>query len=143
MIVSGAETLLALAERCESADRELDFLIAEAISDDKDHWLGCRVRQERWYEMSDYKAGDPTPVRWEWSQPAFTASLDAAMTLIDPRALWATGSMEDGPFARLCWPMPGGTFVGGYIEATAATVPLAICAAALRARARAQEPDHG
>ncbi len=65
---------------------------------------------------------------------AYTASLDAAMTLVDPRALWAHGSMEDGPFARLCWPQPDGSFVGGYVEAFAATVPLAICAAALRAR---------
>jgi hypothetical protein len=57
------------------------------------------------------------------------------MLLVDPKALWAHGSMEEGPFARLCWPMPNGGFVGGYFEAKAATVPLATCAAALRARA--------
>jgi hypothetical protein len=61
----------------------------------------------------------------------------AARMLIDARALWAVGSMEEGPFARLCWPQPDGGFTGGYFEGQAETVPLAICVAALRARASA------
>lgn len=62
------------------------------------------------------------------------AYLDAVMMLVDPRALWAVGSMEEGPFARLCWPMPDGGYAGGYQDATAATGSLALCIAALKAR---------
>lgn len=70
--------------------------------------------------------------------PAYTASIDAAMTLVEPRALWAHGSMEDGPFARICWPRPDGTFTDSYFETNCATVPLSICACALKAR----NPSH-
>lgn len=40
--------------------------------------------------------------------------------------LWAVGSMEDGPFARLCWPMPNGSYVGGYVQTTGETVAEAL-----------------
>lgn len=62
------------------------------------------------------------------------AYLDAIAMLLDPRALWAIGSMEEGPFARVCWPMPDGGYAGGYQEAKAATVPIALCIANLRSR---------
>jgi hypothetical protein len=145
-----ARELLALADRCEAAtgsDRELDALI----------W--CAMQGVRYISHNPTYAGhgegDDTQV--EYVEPPkrtrrvsgksrphakpFTASLDAAMTLVDPRALWAHGSMEDGPFARLCWPMPDGGFVGGYHEAFAATVPLATCAASLRAIAQTEVPN--
>lgn len=66
--------------------------------------------------------------------PDYTRSLDAALTLCVKGTLWAVGSMEEGPFARLCWPQPDGGYVGGYHEASAATAPLALCIAALEAR---------
>ena len=113
--------LLELAERCEAAtgpDRELDFEIAKTIG------------RERWYA-----GGHP-----QWH---FTASLDAAMSLVDPRALWAIGSMEEGPFCRLCWPQPDGGFTGGYFEGQAETVPLSICVAALKARSTLSKDEAG
>lgn len=102
----------------------------------------CEKLEPDWGEIerlnTDIHAITPDP---KTVLPAdYVRSLDAAMTLVDPRALWAHGSMEDGPFARLCWPMPDGGFVGGYHEAFAATVPLATCAAALRAIAQTKEP---
>lgn len=57
----------------------------------------------------------------------------AAEMLLDPLALYAVGSMEDGPFARVIWPQPDGSYVGGYFEATAAHPSLALLAAILRA----------
>lgn len=120
--------LLKLADACEAAtgpDRELDREIAPLI--------GLRIVNEGHpigrvcYDENSH--GVPLP--------AFTASIDAAMTLLAPGTLWAVGSMEDGPFARLCWPQPDGGFTGGYFEAEAATAPLALCAAALRARTQA------
>lgn len=68
------------------------------------------------------------------SNRAYLHSIDDAKTLVDSRALWAVGCMEDGPFARLCWPQPGGSFVGGYFEVYAATPAIALCIAALKAR---------
>lgn len=65
--------------------------------------------------------------------PPYTVSLDAARSLCVSGTLWAVGSMEDGPFARLVWPQKDGGYIGGYFEATAATAPLALCIAALRA----------
>lgn len=67
--------------------------------------------------------------------PFYTHSLDAALSLLAKGTLWAVIDMEDGPIARLCWPNPDGGFVGGYHEAYAATPALALCLAALKARA--------
>ena len=66
--------------------------------------------------------------------PLFTASIDAAITLLDKHALWAVGNMEDGSFARLCWPQPDGSFLDGYYNATATTPAIALCIAALKAK---------
>ena len=128
-------TLLELAERCERAtgpDHALDAHIHVAL-------CGYTIHEDTDPAKGHFAFWDGEP--WEsicsncssWS--ALTASIDEALTLVDPKAQWAVGSMEEGPFARLCWPMPNGSYVGGYVEASAATVPLAICAAALRARA--------
>jgi hypothetical protein len=67
------------------------------------------------------------------------AFVDAARELLAPHMLWAIGSMEEGPFARLCWPMPDGSYLGGYVEGHARGVALSLCAAALRGRAIAME----
>ena len=130
-------TLLALADRVEGltgGDREVDFLIAEALSADKDHWLGCRVRQDRWFHMSDWKVEHPIPVRWEWSQPLYTASLDAAMSLVPDDFNFSVDRIgsECGavvnrtPFTKTA-----------AISNRCATPALALTAACLRARASA------
>jgi hypothetical protein len=51
--------------------------------------------------------------------------------------------MEDGPFARLCWPMPNGGYGGGYVEGHAGTGALSLLAAALRGHAIAMEARQG
>ena len=78
---------------------------------------------------------------WRWNCPPenaalgsrYTRSLDAALALVT--GLWGV-HCEDGPaYCRILPPNPDGSFVGqSYIEATAATPPLAVCLAALRAR---------
>jgi hypothetical protein len=119
-------TMLALAERAEKAegpDREFDRLIAFVVG----HKHG------RIGEWANSHNGDYVVI--EECAAAYTASIDAALTLKAPHTLWATGSMEEGPFARLCWPQPDGSYLGGYFEAKAATPALALVAACLRARA--------
>lgn len=63
----------------------------------------------------------------------------AAMMLCHPNAMWAAGDMEDSPFARLCWPQAGGSFINGYHEGHASTAALALAAACCRAVAQMGE----
>lgn len=65
--------------------------------------------------------------------PFYTDSLGSALGVAPKGTMWAAGSMEDGPFARLLPPLPDGKW--GYVETRASTVTLALVAAALRARA--------
>lgn len=124
--------LLNLASECEAAEaRDRRDLLKAAYSlvfggpecIPIDRWPGYKSpRWDRFHAMLNAEAFEC-----------------AAKMLVDPRALWAVGSMEEGPFARLCWPMPCGGFVGGYVEGQADTVDLSLCAAALRGHAIATE----
>ena len=104
--------LLELAERCEKAagpDRAIDFDIAEFVT--RAH-------------MATGKA------------PAYTASLDAAMTLIDDSEIWGVSKQEHNPGRDYYYQasvMPFGP--KPWHEAKAASAALALCAAALRAKA--------
>lgn len=144
------KSLIERIEKSEGADREIDALIYHdllgfcrharkvktgAQSDTGFDCLDCGA--DSWGNKSR-KGGYPAGQGLHDSAPRYTASIDAAMTLVEPRALWAHGSMEDGPFARICWPRPDGTFTDSYFETNCATVPLSICACALEAR----NPSH-
>ena len=102
------ETLLALAERCEKAtggDRELDEEIGAAIG-----------------KPSHFTDDEGSRFR---ITRRYTASLDAAMSLVPE------GDLHLEIKRGKVW-----AFVGSPIRAaTAATPALALCAAALRARA--------
>lgn len=106
-------TLLALASRVEAAtgaDRELDAAILAACWD-------CR--------------GKPTDLG-----PRYTASLDAAMSLVPWDAYWRLGHDGDGADpaeykADVIVPKLGGVDARG--RAIAVTPPLALTAASLRA----------
>jgi len=143
-----ALSLLSLGERVEKAMgpvRELDFLIAEALSENKDHWEGCRQRQVRWFDMSDWKAGDPIPVTWEWSQPLYTASIDAAMSLVPDGLSFEVRSsgIGDKGQATIWDPMtqPGLSSHRQWNVKGCHSPALALCAAALKARASMVEGE--
>jgi hypothetical protein len=109
-------TLIALAERCEAAtgpDREVD----EAIYDAFVTLTGtppyvCHML------FGKPRCTDSPP-------PYFTASIDAAMTLVDDASWWRVDRGATGD----CYARVNG------ILCQAATPALALCAAALRARA--------
>jgi len=123
--------LLELAKRCEAAtgpDRELDAEIARA--------LGHKIKpQTSNYTMEMFYA-----IEWQAPHPyagmkepcpAWTASLDAALTLVPKgwtRSVDATAP-ECGIKVELYPP------TGGGVSSDHAEEPLATCAAALRARA--------
>ena len=131
---------IGIAVRCEEApapDRELDAAIAGLFSnsvesDDGDFWWGPY---------------DETPQR----VPSFTGSLDDALTLMPDGWRWvmrqACGDeskgaffarLESGNFKSITWGK-GGDYITDVISGQdtfcwAATAPLALCAASLRAR---------
>lgn len=121
-------TLIDKLSALTGPDRECDSLIFKALFPERD-WVTFEENGvDIWWSRCphDSCAFD--------GPPAYTASIDAAMTLLAPNTLYAIGSMEDGPFTRLCWPMPDGSYSGGYVEASAATPAIALCVASLKAR---------
>lgn len=64
--------------------------------------------------------------------PDLTASTDATLRLITsvlPGAMWSVCSMEDGPYAQIIRPMPGGGYSGGLTSSGAQEPALALVAA--------------
>ena len=136
------EELTKLAERVEAltgADREVDL---EVILASGTHVLERRGRDKKaWlYEAaSDFRRLDPSPYSYGvFGLPRFTASLDAAMSLVPEGMKWRVDTHyniagvfdypfdpESGPY---CKEYPG----------EGATPALALVAAALRARAEVQ-----
>ena len=136
-VIPDAGKLVELAGRCKVAtcpDRELACAIAKAI--------GWRPR--------DGEPGSMTSSPWAWC-PDFTASIDAAMTLVPTdgsatmvEASWSWEPKDAAvyPAAVLRWYPPYHSGPNWHAEiATAATMPLTICVAALNMRARAACPD--
>jgi hypothetical protein len=136
----------ALADRCEAAtgaDRELDALIRCAVFAPATAYVAMSPFNGAWC-IYDGETRDGRPRGWEaltltqvQRLGEFTASLDAAMTLVpegyfvavvnstlaDPEKVGrATALIAPGGSAKAAEP------------SEAATMPLAICAAALRAR---------
>jgi hypothetical protein len=131
-------TLLELAERCEKAegrDRVLDGDIADAL-DLAPGWAGERLsglNQATWSTGRDY-----------WDAPAFTRSLDAALTLVPEGLEWellAYDAKRDPRFGRFQARIMLLTYtedpeeLGPQAIANGTAPALALTAAALRARA--------
>jgi hypothetical protein len=129
-------TLLALAERCEQAagpERELDVAIARALDwkplyrdDYSQWWPPAAVADAR--ERKRSILHHPTQ-----PLPMFTASLDAAVTLV-PEG-WTWGRFHSGTVECMTLNGPDNSILVERGEGI--STALALCAAALRARAAA------
>jgi hypothetical protein len=134
--------ILQLAGRCEKvtvSDRQLDGDIAEALLlfPRDERWVrmlperhgGTSREPWRWYvPIPKWKDGERWPV---WDAPRFTDSLDSAMSLMPGGSVW---TIEE----RCAWVrLLDDRDPEGVVEyqSMAATTPLAICAAILKARA--------
>lgn len=121
--------LLALADRCEAAtgpDRALDFLILKRLRGLRD--LGCGLYEmENWY----YSLDNSEPSEKHPPFPSPTASLDAALTLVPEGWDWCLSRGTGEPAVASM--SPADRVSGPCV--TCATPALALCAAALRARA--------
>lgn len=122
------EQLLELAERCERAkglDRVLNGDIAQALGH-----VPPFVHHRSGPYMDTWLGG-----RDAWTAPSYTSSLDAAMTLV-PEGWYLADLEQSMGDDKWC-----ATFVTGTMYAScffANNAALALCAAALRARASNQ-----
>lgn len=124
-------TLLELADRCEAAmgpDRELDF------------WIYVRLNPGKDSDEAIQQDIDLVGIDGMYIPHAYTASIDAAMTLVPTeivpnirRGTWWCQVETLGPTAHVAYENGD----SGIIEESgkADTPSLALCAAALRARA--------
>ncbi|MEA3044532.1 MAG: hypothetical protein QOH47_2370 [Sphingomonadales bacterium] len=138
--------LLALAETIEAAtgpDRRLDTLVEIARNPDKPWVIG--EKPGRWpreaifgtlADMLDW-AMDETKVPPEIGAPAYTSSLDAAMTLV-PDGYRVSQLNEETDSPDRPWVVSLSVRIGApgrmLVYASAATPALALTAASLRAR---------
>lgn len=131
MTAPSRKVLLALAERCEKAtgaDRALDAEIAAMLRVGTDHdWA---LKYPAWIGKSDGRVHlekhGPS-----FAAPTYTVSLDAAMGLVPSAVTWGVGSGTLGHYARIVLNEPEAI----HWSRDADTPALALCAAALRARA--------
>jgi hypothetical protein len=126
-----------LAELCEAAsgpDRELDALIDAATA--KGRWAPhCEVAPSPTKGRVQYRTrGDSLALWHEQDARSFTASLDAAMTLVPDGWDWSVGTCGNGRGGHAFMRRPDGMGLDHEIENDAATPALALAAAALRAR---------
>jgi hypothetical protein len=129
--------LLKLAERCEAAtgpDRELDGAIVVAIDGDRQTILynepGPFPQKAVRGPIRDLMlTGDD--LASYINAPTYTASLDAATTLVPEGMSWGVGP-RDGTGKAWAWV---GSHDDMYLAKKPATPALALCAASLRARA--------
>lgn len=134
--MSEAERIAELADRVEALsgpDRKVDCLIADAV----DAWPEGWIKHLPGMEGATWAYHNPAH-NGEWMEaPAYTASLDAAMTLV-PEGSWDHMEVFKPDHQTLGWTvhlLANGNFRDrpnhvGF----AATHVLALCAAALRAR---------
>jgi hypothetical protein len=129
-------TLAAKVERATGPDRELDGEIEAALERYPEGWSRDSFIENIKVEFHHVEkgrvglkaGGGLDHVRW--NAPAYTASLDAAMTLVPEGWSWAVDAVGRAscfmPNEPKPWPRTGGL---------AKSPALALCAAALRARA--------
>jgi len=140
MIPHSLNNLIERVEAASGPDRELDLAIMVAL-DLRPDWLR-KSTGELWVDAS----GRNPVVRWADQSvgrsvgnpnvddgPKFTASLDAAMTLVPDDCTWLRLSPATMTVSR---PDPNEKRWAKHFDARAATPALALCAAALKARAR-------
>jgi hypothetical protein len=140
--------LLDLAERCEAAtgpDRDIDGWIAVAVDPDRQTIVGEKPgrfpRDPIYGPASEVmeKIGGRDGADYLCA-PAYTASIDAAMSLVPEGWRFEVTTTGFKPGASIV--SPKGTFTNGG-GAYAATPALALCAAALRARASQDSKSGG
>ncbi len=147
-LLSKAQILLQLAASCEreSPSREIDCHIAFFVTGDLQVGVKGPLKAPLPYMLSE-AVERPRDLQLLANDdnidmiPRYTTSLDAAVTLVPEGDIWSVHG-SDAPnhkgFADISTMREP-----HYFKADAATPALALCAAALRARAATQAPEEG
>ena len=128
-----------LAERVEALTgpcREMDAAVFQAIGAPVPFKFANKLIALEYNDVENaYFARVSDDMRVRYSPPAYTASLDAAMTLVPERTPWSVCYPANNDGSRSCHGVPTkptADVLGRFGHA--ATPALALCAAALRAR---------
>ena len=135
-----ADELRALAERVQALDgpdREVDARICAAVNTEGYVRPQLHVTTGDWFCMLDAAAGRPLDFI---APPAFTASLDAAMTLV-PDGWLTLKAQQDLDGAEWHWTIYPAFNSNRSVWAQAGSAPLALTAAALLARAEQESSE--
>ena len=145
------EELLALAVRCEQArvaDRELDALIGVACDPEPT----ARVIYGKGYRYFLKPGPGRIPMHVCFGRGVefgmlpqlrrYTASLDAAMTLVPEGLMWTMDSWSLSRWSAGIWRRQTGWLIYSDPDRQCPTPALALCAAALRARAHPSSPTN-
>jgi hypothetical protein len=129
-----ADNMVELAERCERASGPVEAL---------DLAIATWCYENGWVAGVNYD-----PKLWIIRNGGFTESIDAAVSIVPKDAFWRVGHDGEGADPSLFKAIVGVTKEGecwiAFRSAVSETAPLALCAAALRARAALQtETDRG
>jgi hypothetical protein len=139
-----------LALRCEAASgpcRELDVAIFRALGAPVPFQFANKLVALAYDETEQCYFAPVGDMRVRYEPPAYTASIDVAETLMPSDCGFVMHSPIGKPpsvalqFGREDFPAPK-TVDGWGDYSKAATRPLALCAAALRARAQTLTGDH-
>ena len=126
--ITSMRDLIAKIEAATGPDRVLDGDIWIAINgwQERD---GCRIPDGVWHRQ------DPNDRIAFEAPPAFTASIDAALTLVPKGCGWSAHYVRPSDYAPFRGIAEAFDESGNWLhDADAATPALALCAAALRAR---------
>ena len=135
-----SEALVQLAEHCEAAtgpDRETDAAIFQAIGAPVPFQFANKLIALEFNDIENaYFARVSDDMQVRYSPPAYTASLDAAMTLVPEGAFWSITMRGEvhGGYHACC------QLEGGLDWREGATPALAMTAAALWALAKEPTP---
>jgi len=139
------DELIARLERAQAGSRELDCLIArEAGWHRVEPRFKAAGKHGGWIAPQDFmgthSSGEPildslhgTTIHRD--PPAFTTSIDAALSFLPAGTLWFLSAM-DLPYAKVMLPQPDGTYVGAReSDGHAYVAPIALIVAAMNAGA--------
>jgi len=119
--------LIARLEAAAEGSRDLDTLIADAVCERAQVYMGRDVDTEE----PHYRLGYSHRGGKHSHAPFFTTSVDAALTLIPDEAVWSLGLTQAGYSASIHLIRDQRDVIGGSDYGAA----LALCIAAMKARA--------
>lgn len=141
--VSMTASLIERLEKATGPDRLLDGLIMAATNPPSDlDGIPANIFIRYEGDYGRFKSFAGTPMSFSKPVPLYTASLDAALTLVPADKDWRVGNMTGLPTATVCTPGAWLSFKTAPTAWHGETPAIALCIAALKARAASESLTH-